>query len=168
MLKSKNTALTINDIPQKEDLIMISLVPKLYNDGLKTPRQVADYFGQHVRHGYFLFHECRILGWMDEDGLTEEGGRIARCLREEERNELIKKAIDSTSVVEHLVKKCGKNIRRHPDRERIEEYLFFNVGLASSTAKRRSSAIVAWLEFLSDSSEQRSSNTINHYWDHRK
>jgi hypothetical protein len=146
--------ITIEDVPQKENLIMISLVPKLYKDGYKTSKQIAAHFNQHVRHGSFLIHECRLLGWIDDKGLTQEGERIVTCCDETERSRLIRRAVSRTRVIKCLVKKFGKSITENPDKEKIEAFLYFEVGLAPSTAKRRSSAIVAWLRFLSNSPNQ--------------
>ena len=155
--KSRHS-ITIDDIPQKENLFMISLIPKLYYDGLRTSKQIADHFGQHIRHGHFLIHECKMLGWMDDEGLTEEGIRVAECRLEEERKLLIKKAVLKTPIIQCLIRKYGQNIITNPDKEKIAGFLFMDIGLAPSTAKRRSSSIIAWMKFLSDSANQSPKN----------
>jgi len=162
MTRGRTNDLTIRDIPQKENLHMISSVPKLYADGLKTSKQIAAHFNQHIRHGHFFIHECRLLGWIDDNGLTEDGLRISRCHDDAERSQLIRRAVFETRIIRTLVKRFGRGIIENPDRGRIEEFLYFEVGLSPSTAKRRSSSIVAWLRFLSASLDRESATEPDH------
>ena len=163
MTRSRSNDLTIRDIPQKENLLMISLVPKLYADGLTTSKQIASHFNQHVRHGHFFIHECRLLGWIDDNGLTEDGLRISMCRNEVERSQLVRKAVFETRIIRSLVRRFGRGIIESPDRSRIEEFLYFEVGLSPSTAKRRSSSVVAWLRYLSASLDQESATEPHHH-----
>jgi len=156
-LPSRMTKIPSNMIPQKENLDVIAEIPSLIRKGMRTPQQIANHFGQHVRHGCFLINACQILGWLDGDSLTDDGVRITGASKDE-RSSLIKEAVERTMIFRALVNEFGTELIENPNRDSIAGFLE-ECGLSKTTARRRASTLMNWAKYVAGQNDNAGGRT---------
>ena len=94
-------SISSNDIPQKENFIIISQSLFLLDTGISHPRELMKHLSQSYRQCNFLKNACKILGWLENDKLTKIGRRV---LKSEviEKLPLIQKSIRNSKIFCYL------------------------------------------------------------------
>lgn len=141
------------DIPQKEDISLLMKLPHMIEEGYDSAESVADQIGQARRHGNFVLHAGRVLGIVSKDGsqhkLTHRG-RLLLVMNREDSRYFMRSLVLRCRVMRYLFDIARRRYSGVLDRESITEAFERDAKMTYSTAKRRASAMCAWLKWLSE------------------
>lgn len=140
------------DVPQKEDLDLVLVLPDMVASGHNTSGRIASRIHQNVRQASFLLHAGRLLGLVRRRGQTHEltgTGRLFQELEQDDRRHFLRSLVLRSKVIRYLFRVAEDENLGRLNRTYIAQILVADSELSNTTARRRASTLCAWLKWLS-------------------